>query len=43
LDDLIERMAERLIENGGKTEMVCGVAAERLKSAGGIGAFLRFS
>ncbi len=43
LDDLIERMAERLIENGGKTEMVCDVAAERLKSAGGIGAFLRFS
>jgi peptide chain release factor subunit 1 len=43
LDDLIERMAEKLIENGGKTEMVCGVAAERLKSAGGIGAFLRFS
>jgi peptide chain release factor subunit 1 len=41
--DLIERMSEVLIDSGGKTEMVCGVAAERLKSAGGIGAFLRFS
>jgi peptide chain release factor subunit 1 len=42
LDDLIERMAEKVIDNGGKTEMVCGIAAQRLQSNGGIGAFLRF-
>jgi peptide subunit release factor 1 (eRF1) len=42
LDDLIERMAEKIIDNGGKTEMVCGLAAQRLQSNGGIGAFLRF-
>jgi peptide chain release factor subunit 1 len=42
LTDLIECMAEKLMDTGGKTEMVCGVAAERLKSAGSIGAFMRF-
>jgi peptide chain release factor subunit 1 len=42
LDDLIERMAEKVIATGGKTEMVRGVAAQRLQSHGGMGAFLRY-
>jgi peptide chain release factor subunit 1 len=42
VDDLIERLAEKVIANGGKTEMVRGVAAQHLRSNGGIGAFLRY-
>jgi peptide chain release factor subunit 1 len=42
LDDLVERMAEKVIGNGGKIEMVCGLAAQRLQDNGGIGAFLRY-
>jgi peptide chain release factor subunit 1 len=42
LDDLIERMAEKVMDSGGKTEMVRGVAAQRLQSNGGSGAFLRY-
>ncbi|MDZ7290701.1 MAG: hypothetical protein ONB44_23425 [candidate division KSB1 bacterium] len=42
IDDLVERMTEILTDSGGKIEMVRGVAAQHLQSAGGIGAFLRF-
>jgi hypothetical protein len=41
-DDLLERMAERVLEQGGKVEEVAGDAAIRLRQAGGIGAVLRF-
>jgi peptide chain release factor subunit 1 len=40
--DVIERMAERVLELDGKVEQVQGDAAALLQSAGSIGAFLRF-
>ena len=42
LDDLVETMAERVAESGGRIEPVGDPAAERLKELGAIGAFLRF-
>ncbi|HXG50182.1 MAG TPA: VLRF1 family aeRF1-type release factor [candidate division Zixibacteria bacterium] len=42
VSDLMERMAERVVEQDGKVEQVQGDAAELLRGAGGIGAFLRF-
>jgi peptide chain release factor subunit 1 len=42
VDDLIEHMAESVIDGGGEVELVQGLAAQRLLKAGGIGAFLRF-
>jgi peptide subunit release factor 1 (eRF1) len=42
VDDLIERIVERVVGAEGKVEGVAGNAAERLKQAGGIGAILRF-
>ncbi|MBI5688285.1 MAG: hypothetical protein HZC54_24700 [Verrucomicrobia bacterium] len=40
--DLIERIVERVVGVGGKVEAVRGPAAELLKEAGSIGAFMRF-
>ena len=42
LEDLIERMDAGVTGSGGRVELVRGTAAQRLRSAGGIGAFLRF-
>ena len=42
LDDLLERMIERLLEQDSKIESVAGDAASRLQQVGSIGAFLRF-
>jgi peptide chain release factor subunit 1 len=42
VDDLVERMAEGVLESDGKVEEVAGEAAMRLQQAGGIGAVLRF-
>jgi peptide subunit release factor 1 (eRF1) len=42
VDDLLEQMAERVLESDGKIEEVEGDAAARLQEKGGIGAFLRF-
>lgn len=42
MDDLLERMTEKVTAGDGKTEMVRGLAAQRLQSNGGIGAFLRY-
>lgn len=42
VEDLIERMADGVVDEGGKVELVRGVAAQHLQSAGGVGAFLRF-
>jgi peptide chain release factor subunit 1 len=42
VDDLLERMVERVLEQGGKVEEVENDAAIRLQQTGGIGAVLRF-
>ncbi len=42
VDDLVEPMAERVLDAGGKVEQVRGAAAVRLMSAGGVGAHLRY-
>jgi peptide subunit release factor 1 (eRF1) len=42
LDDLLERVVERLLEQDAKIESVAGDAANRLQQVGSIGAFLRF-
>ena len=42
VDDLLEQMVERVLEQDGKAEKVAGEAAARLHQAGGIGAVLRF-
>ncbi|MDZ7269526.1 MAG: host attachment protein [candidate division KSB1 bacterium] len=42
VDDLIERMVERLLAAGGMVERVRSGIAQELQAAGGIGAFLRF-
>ena len=42
VDDLLERMVDRALEQDGKVEAVAGDAANRLRQAGGIGAVLRF-
>jgi peptide chain release factor subunit 1 len=42
VNDLVERMVERVLESDGKVEEVEGEAANRLQQIGGIGAFLRF-
>jgi peptide chain release factor subunit 1 len=42
VDDLLEQMIERVLEQDGKIEEVAGEAALRLCQAGGIGAVLRF-
>jgi peptide chain release factor subunit 1 len=42
VDDLLERMVERVMEQDGKIAGVAGEAASRLQQAGGIGAVLRF-
>jgi peptide chain release factor subunit 1 len=42
VDDLLERMAERVIESDGHVEEVESEAAARLQKIGGVGAFLRF-
>lgn len=42
VDDLVEQAAQRVVVSGGKVEQVGGIAAERLKEAGGIGASLKF-
>jgi peptide chain release factor subunit 1 len=42
VDDLLEQMVERVVEQDGKIEEVEGDAAVRLQQVGGIGAFLRF-
>jgi peptide subunit release factor 1 (eRF1) len=41
LDDLLEPMLESTLTTGGRIEQVRGEAAGRLRSAGGIGAYLR--
>jgi peptide subunit release factor 1 (eRF1) len=42
IDDLLEQMVERVLEQDGRVEKLSGDAALRLKDAGGIGAVLRF-
>lgn len=42
VSDLMERMAERVLEHDGKVEQVQGEAGALLRGAGSIGAFLRF-
>ena len=42
IDDLLEQMVERVLEQDGQVEKVSGDAALRLQQAGGIGAVLRF-
>ena len=42
IDDLLEPMVERVLDQDGKVEKVAGDAAARLHQAGGIGAVLRF-
>ena len=42
VDDLLERMVDRALEQDSKIEAVAGDAANRLRQAGGIGAVLRF-
>jgi peptide chain release factor subunit 1 len=42
VDDLLEQMIDRVLEQDGKIEEVAGEAALRLCQAGGIGAVLRF-
>jgi hypothetical protein len=42
VDDLVEQAAQRLVVSGGQVEQVRGAIAERLREAGGIGAFLKF-
>jgi peptide chain release factor subunit 1 len=42
VNDLVERIVERVLEGDGKVEEVTGDAARRLQQAGGIGAVLRF-
>ncbi|RMF87196.1 MAG: hypothetical protein D6736_13350 [Nitrospinota bacterium] len=42
VEDLVERMVARVLEQGGRVEEVHGIAAQNLQKAGGIGAFLRF-
>ncbi|HEY8459324.1 MAG TPA: hypothetical protein VIM99_03035 [Blastocatellia bacterium] len=42
VDDLVDQAAQRVVASGGKIEHVSGAAAERLETAGNIGAFLKF-
>jgi peptide chain release factor subunit 1 len=42
IPDIISRLVERVVDSGGFAENVRGPAADRLKAAGEIGAFLRF-
>ena len=42
VNDLIERVVERVLSLGGHVDMVRGAAAATLKKAGGIGVFMRF-
>jgi len=42
IDDLIEQMVERVLDQDGKVEQVAGDAALRLQQVGSIGAVLRF-
>ena len=42
VEDLLERISERVVDAGGKMELVRSAVAGRLKESGGIGAFLRF-
>ncbi|MEW6443253.1 MAG: hypothetical protein AB1640_20140 [bacterium] len=42
VQDLLERMVERVLETGGRIEQVRGEAGALLRGAGGIGAVLRF-
>jgi peptide subunit release factor 1 (eRF1) len=42
VDNLLERMVDRALEQDSKVEAVAGDAANRLRQAGGIGAVLRF-
>jgi peptide chain release factor subunit 1 len=42
VDDLLERIMERLVRQDAKIESVGGAAANRLQQVGSIGAFLRF-
>ncbi len=40
--DVVSRLVDRVVDSGGGAENVRGAAADALKAAGGIGAFLRF-
>jgi len=42
VEDLVEKMAQRVVETSGRVIAVGNRAAERLRAAGEIGAFLRF-
>jgi peptide chain release factor subunit 1 len=42
IDDLLEQMVERVLEQDGQVEKISGDAALRLQKAGGVGAVLRF-
>ena len=42
LPDVVSRLVETVVDAGGEAESVRGPAAQRLRGAGGIGAFLRF-
>jgi hypothetical protein len=39
---MITMAAQRVVVSGGKVEQVRGTIVERLRKAGGIGAFLKF-
>ncbi|MDT4966069.1 MAG: peptide chain release factor subunit 1 [Acidobacteriota bacterium] len=42
VDDLVDRAAARVLEQGAKVEQVRGAAATRMQEEGSIGAFLRY-
>ncbi len=42
VDDVVERLADLVVDSGGRSENVRGPAAEKLEKAGRIGALLRF-
>ena len=42
VDDLLEQMIERAVEQDARVEEVAADAAQRLQQVGGIGAVLRF-
>ncbi|HXH10745.1 MAG TPA: hypothetical protein VNP04_13410 [Alphaproteobacteria bacterium] len=42
VDDVLEHLAERVLDAGGRVEQARDTAAARLRAVGGVGAFLRF-
>ncbi len=42
LQDLVDRLAQQVLDSGGKVEMVAGEASERLAALGGMAALVRY-